>query len=128
MDQVFGQDAGFGYGGHEVGVAGPAGHGVQMEVAGNAGSGGLAHIEAEVEAVGRVNAFESRLGALGQLDEFVRGFSGQRGQPVEVRVGHDHDVAGGVGIGVEADKAVLPRRMRPAASSASSAFMPLAMA
>ena len=47
----------------------------------------------KLKPCGRVDALQSPLGALGQIDQLVRGFGGQRGQPVEMRVGHDHDVA-----------------------------------
>src|SRR4051812_9486125 len=44
--------AGVGDGGHEVGVALPAGDDVPVEVAGQAGAGGAAEVQADVVAVG----------------------------------------------------------------------------
>ena len=85
-----------------------------MEMSGDAGASGFADIHAEVEAVRLVDALESLLGALGQIDELVRSFNGQHGEAIEMRVGHDHDMARGVGIGIEADEAVLCAQDEPA--------------
>ena len=49
--EVFRVDACFADGGHEVGVAYPAGHDVQVNVVCDACSGGVAQIHAEVETV-----------------------------------------------------------------------------
>ncbi len=72
---------------------------------GDAGSGGLAKIHAEVEAVGAVNLTEAALDLLGGEDHLLRGFGWESGERVDVLVRQDEDVAGGVGIGVEADEA-----------------------
>src|SRR5688572_12040176 len=56
--QGFGQHAGLGQGGHEVGVAVPAGHAVHVEVAGNAGAGAAPQVGTHVQAVGRVAGFQ----------------------------------------------------------------------
>ena len=48
--EVFGEDAGFAYGGHEVGVAHPARHGVEMEMAGYACAGGFADVSYQARA------------------------------------------------------------------------------
>ncbi len=79
--QVFRQDPGFADGGHEVGVAGPPGHGVKMDVPRNPSACGLADIHAEIKTLGGVYALQGLLGALGQVDEFMGGFCGgvQRG-------------------------------------------------
>ena len=75
-------------------------------MSGDAGAGGPAEVDTEVEAVGAVDALHGTFGELGQIDQFMSGFSRQLGEAVEVGVGHDHDVARGVGEGVEADEAV----------------------
>ena len=114
--KVFGEDAGFAYGCHEVGVAHPARHGVQMQMAGDARARGLADVHSKIEAMGRIDAIENAFGTLRQIDELVRGGEGQRRQPVKMRVGHDHDVARGVGKGVEADEAMFGAHDQPAGS------------
>ena len=73
----------------------------------DAGSGGLAKVHAEIESLWAVEALKDLLGKLGQADQFMGGFGGQGSEAVEVGVGHDHDVAGGIREGVEADKTVL---------------------
>src|SRR5579863_3829861 len=52
--EILWENAGFGYGGHEIGVADPAGHRMHMQVAGDPCPRGLAEIQAEVEAVGMI--------------------------------------------------------------------------
>ena len=78
-----------------------------MQVSLDAGAGGLAQIQAKIEALRVVELLQRLLGALRQVDQLMGGIGGQRGQAVQMRVGHHHQVAGGVGVGVEADKAVL---------------------
>jgi len=60
--------AGFGDGGHKVGVADPAGHGVKVEMAGDSCAGGLAEVDTEIEALGVVELVEDGFGALGEFD------------------------------------------------------------
>jgi hypothetical protein len=103
--QCLGKDAGLGGDGHEVGVSAPAREGVQVDVVGDTSSGGLAKVHAEVEAVGAVDLAEAVLHALGEQDHLLRGLGRQGGKRVDVQVGQDEDVAGGVGVGVEADEA-----------------------
>ena len=62
-------------------------------MSGHTCAGGLANVEAEVEAVRRVDALECALRALRQIHQLMRGVSWQRGEPVKMRVGHHHDVA-----------------------------------
>lgn len=66
--QVFGEDTGFADGGHEVGVTGPAGQGVEVEMSGDAGATGFADIHAKVEAMRLVEALENLLRALGEVN------------------------------------------------------------
>jgi len=65
-------------------------------------------IDAEVEAVGMVEDLEYPLGTLRKVDEFVRGFGVEHGEAINMGKGHDHDVARGVGVGVQADVTILP--------------------
>ncbi len=103
--EVLGHDAGFGDDGEEVGVAGPAWQGVHVEVAGNSGTGSLAEVEAHVDAVGLIDFAEDGVEALRPLDDFARGGWRLGVERVEMIVGNDHGVAGGVGEGVEDNKA-----------------------
>ena len=102
----FGQDAGLGGDGHEIGIATPARKGVKMDVVGYAGSGGFAEVHAEVKAVRAVDLAEATLYALSGEDHLLRGFRRKGGEGVDVPIGQDEDVASGVRVGVEADEAV----------------------
>ena len=77
-----------------------------MDVVGDAGAGGFPKIHAEVEAVGAVDLTEAAFDELCEQDHLLRGFGRKHGERVNVQVGQDEDMAGGVGVGVEADKAV----------------------
>jgi hypothetical protein len=94
--QFLGFDAGFGYYGHEVGIAGPAREDVEVEVAGDSGAGSAAEVHAEVEALRVINIFEGYLDALGEDHHFGEDFWIGGWQVGSMLVGHDHDVAGGV--------------------------------
>ena len=76
-----------------------------MNVIGDAGPGGLTEVHAEVEAVGVVDLAQTALDALGGKDHLLSGFGWKGGEGVDVLVGQDEHVAGGVGVGVEADEA-----------------------
>ncbi len=104
--QVFRQNAAFGNRSHEVGIAGPAGQGVQMQVSGDARATGRTQIHAEVVAVRMVEPLQHHFRALRQINQFMSSIGGQQAEPVQVRIRHHHHVAGGVGIGVKADEAV----------------------
>ena len=84
-----GEDAGFGGDGHEVGVAAPAREGVEVDVIGDAGTGGFAEVQAEVEAVGMVDLAETALDALGGEDHLLGGLraGGRRGSRDADRAG-----------------------------------------
>ena len=66
--EILRQGSGFGDSGHEVCVADPAGHGVQMDMTGNSGSGSLAEVQSEVKAMRFVEPVEGALGALRKID------------------------------------------------------------
>jgi len=78
-----------------------------MQMSGDASATGLADIQSKVEAVGAIKLFQRAFRALGQIDQFMSGFSGQLRQPVQMRVWHHHDVAGGIWKSIEADKTML---------------------
>jgi hypothetical protein len=102
--QVFGFDAGFGYYGHEVGIAGPAWQNMEVEVAGDSGAGGAAEVHAEVVALGAIGFFQGDLDALGQDHHFGERFWICRWQVGGVLVGNDHHVAGRIRKRVEDDE------------------------
>lgn len=99
--EVFGVDACFADGGHKVGVAYPAWHEVEVDVIGDACSGGVAEVHAEVEAVGAIGFPQGRLGAFGQIHQFVGCLFGRGVEFAYVRVGDDEEMAADVGIDVE---------------------------
>ena len=101
-----GQNAGFGGDGHEVGITTPSREGVEVDVVGDSGSGGLAEVHAEVDAVGMVDLAEAAFDLLGGEDHLLRGFGRKCGEGVDVQVGQDEHVASAIWVGIEADKAV----------------------
>ena len=78
-----------------------------MDVSGDAGAGGFADVHAEVDAVGDIELAQDGLQFLGESHHFGGGGGGKLLQLAEVRVGDDHDVSVGVGIGIEDDVAML---------------------
>src|SRR5690606_20719303 len=87
--------------GHEVGVASPPRHHVLVQVGGDARAGDLAEVHADVEALGAAGLAQRAqrpLGELAQLDDLGRGQLVVAG---DVPVGHDHQVAGVVGVEVQ---------------------------
>src|ERR1700737_3464227 len=93
---------------HKICVTQPARQNVHVNMVGDAGACGFAKVEAHVEAAWSVNLAQDEFGAPGeehQLVGCVGRYGGDRG---EVLIGHDHDVASRVRIGVEAHEAVQP--------------------
>ena len=78
-----------------------------MDVAGDAGAGGFAYVHAEVDAIGGVEFAQDGFHTLGERDHFAGGFGWELAQFVEVGVGDDHHVAGGVGVGIQDHEAML---------------------
>lgn len=79
-----------------------------MNVVGDAGASGFAKVEAHIEAARAVNLTQDEFGTLGEEHQFV-GRVGRHGRKRgEMLVGHDHDVASGVRVSVEAHEAVQP--------------------
>ena len=101
--EIFGQDASFADDGHEIGVAGPAGEHVLVKVVGYSGAGGFTEVDAGVEAVGGVDLAKDAVGSLGEGHEFGGFVWLEAGEVGLVAARDDHDVAGVVGEGVEAD-------------------------
>ena len=75
--QGFGQDPCLSRDGHEVGIAAPAWHDVEVKVLVDAGTGALTQIHAEVESVGTVDLADRGDGSLGQSHQLQVLFGGQ---------------------------------------------------
>ena len=101
------QDAGIREDCHEVDVSPPAWKSVHMEVFGNACTCSLTKIQPEVEAVGMVDLSQDGFGILGEMNKLLGCRTRESVQGVQVLVGNDQDVAGGVGESIQADKAML---------------------
>src|ERR1700687_52729 len=93
--EVFGVDAGFPGNGHEVGIAEPAREDVHVDVPCDPRTGGATEVDADIEASGMVGG-EGRLYLLGKHHHFRERLIACTTQVSNVRVGNDHDVAGGV--------------------------------
>ena len=78
-----------------------------MNMSGDAGSGGFTQIHSQVYAVGMIEASENILKLAGEFHHLLGGGSGEKLQAVDMGIRNDHNVAGGVGVGVEDDEAVL---------------------
>lgn len=78
-----------------------------MDVACDAGSGSASDVHADVDAVGGVELAQNAFHFLCERDHFMRGGVGEFLQLVEMRVGDDHHVAGGVWIRIKDDEAIL---------------------
>jgi len=91
---------------HKICIPDPAGQNVEVEVVGDAGTRGFAQVESHVQAARVVNLPQHEFGALGQEHQLIGGLGRDRSQRGEMLVGHDHDMASGVRIGVEAHKTV----------------------
>ena len=99
--EVDGVDAGVGGGGEEVDVAVPAGDEVPVEVLFDAGSGGGAEVEADVEAVGAEGGGEGRFEVFEGGEAFKEFVVGEVFEVGDDAVGEDESVAGVVGVAVQ---------------------------
>lgn len=99
-----GEDSGVAEDGHEVGVAVPARDDVEVEVAGDAGAGGFAEVDADVEAVGLEGFLEEPLGFDGGVHEACAFFVVEVFQVGDFSEGEDEEVAGVVGVAVHEDE------------------------
>jgi len=77
-----------------------------MDVLGNAGARSFAQIHAEIQSVGAVDATQRRFCVLREHHHLLCGIGGEFRKRIEMEIGHDEKVSGGVGVGVEADEAV----------------------
>ena len=98
-----GDDADIGDDGHEVGIPIPAGDEVLVEVAGHAGAGTAAEVDADIEALGGDGAFEQfdgEDGLVGEVGEFIGVEFAEVGF---VGLGGDEEMAVGIGEAVHED-------------------------
>ena len=97
-------DAGGADGGEEVSVVRPAGDDVDVEMAGNAGAGGSAEVEPDIETV-RLHGLAKGVGhPVDEGPEIGGLLGGEGGEVVHLAVGADHEVAEVVGKTVEDGK------------------------
>src|SRR5215510_12411243 len=72
--EILGQHSCLSNDGHEVRIANPAGHNMQVEVVFYTGSSTLSKIHSNIKAIGTVGSFESELAPLDQLQHLGRFF------------------------------------------------------
>lgn len=96
-----GQDAGGSEDGHEIGVALPTGHDVEVEVFDDAGSGHPAEVESDIESIGAQGLAQGIHAAAGQLHQFEHFVVGEIGEVGDLAVGNDHEMAAVVGVIIE---------------------------
>ncbi|MFM1944802.1 MAG: hypothetical protein RI897_3784 [Verrucomicrobiota bacterium] len=87
--------------GHEVGITGPAGDDMQVQVFCDACSGALAEVEADVEALGFHDLAQCFLTGLGKAHEVEHFIVSQVGEVGALPIGDDEQVTAGVGVGIE---------------------------
>lgn len=91
---------------HEVRVAGPARHDVDMDMISDAGTGRRANIDAYVEGLSAVGAPQNFKALAGQLHQFSLDRIGEVDQRRNMQEGDDHHVAVSVRVAVEDGEAV----------------------
>ena len=102
---MLGHDPSFGKGGHEIRIALPARHDMQMKVLCDAGSGHLSQVKPQVETMGMVTLLEGPHASLGTFHEFQEFISFQGEKVIHVPVGRHHEVARIIWKSVQDDKA-----------------------
>src|SRR5215469_9110391 len=91
---------------HEVGIAHPARKSMHVQMIGDARAGAAANVEADIEALGPINDAKMLFGTLRKLDQFYQHYLGYTLESRDMKVRHDHEMAGGVGIAVDHDQIV----------------------
>ncbi len=107
LGEGFGHDLGFSQGQHEIGVAGPARHDVDVDVPGNTGAGGFADVGADVEPVRFIDAADDADGVGGQFHHLGARLCIQVFERVQVFVRYHHEMTGGVWVAVQDGKTVV---------------------
>ena len=105
--KVLGENLHVGEDWHEVRVARPAGHDVEVNMVDDAGARNSAEVPAEVVALRPVGLGESRDPALSKAVDLESLIVRKVGELADVPVGGDHQVAGGVRELVQQHKGVL---------------------
>ena len=77
---------------------------MKVDVTDDAGAASAAEIHADVHAVRFVERAKRAFNTRGKLHHFGEGFGIRAGEIADVRVGNDHDVAGGIGKTIEDDE------------------------
>lgn len=99
--QGLGDNGGIGQDWHEVSVSEPARDDVDVEVFQNAGTGDFAEVDADIEAIGFHDFGQGILTTTRELQEIGHFVVCEAIQVGNLFVGHGHQVAAGVGVGVE---------------------------
>ena len=99
--QGIGHDAGLADDGHEIGIARPAGHDVDVQVIGNARAGDFAEVDAHVKAIRLHHGGKRGHAAAGELPQVQQFLIGKAVQIRHFLVGNDHQMAAIVGITVQ---------------------------
>ena len=106
----FREDARAGEHGHEIVVAFPPRHDVQMKVIGDPGAGALPEIQADVEALRLDRVTQQALGVFREFPQFQFFAVGQRAQIGHFAIRHDHHVPDRVRVAVHDQESVLAAR------------------
>jgi hypothetical protein len=88
---------------HEVGIAFPAGHHMDMEMVGNAGTGYAAEVQPDIETIAAKHALQSGRHPRNEIPEIMILLSGESLEIGCVPERHNHDVTGVVWIEVHDD-------------------------
>jgi hypothetical protein len=96
-----GEDAGVGNDGHEIGIAGPTGNDVNVEVVGDACARDGTDVDAEIETLGFDDFAQEGLGEESQPPKFEHLGGLQFFEGGDFAVGAGHEMAAGIGVFVE---------------------------
>ena len=99
--ELFGEDAGFSDDRQEVGIADPAGEQVHVDVFGNTGSGCLAQVHPDIDALWAIDFADVTVRGSDEGEEFVGGRVVDALEGVGVVERDHHEMSGGVGVAVE---------------------------
>jgi hypothetical protein len=104
----FGKDASLRGHRHKVRISAPPRERVKVHVVGDASTCSLSEVETHVDPSRKIDLAKSQLRTLGEIHQFMGDVNRKCRQRIEVQIGQKQQMSGGVGKGVEADKAMLP--------------------
>src|SRR5215831_1936246 len=78
-----------------------------MNMPGDAGACSFAQVHSQVETLRMVEVAQNAFEPPRELHHFLGGFGREQLELVYMLIGNDHDMAGGVRVGVQNDEAVL---------------------